>query len=185
MTVSGRHPYLAQIAATTVWDADAAAKIGDKRYATAGEAFYRDTRKHFDDTWGAMTNGMRRGITAVALAQLPNLLETHAFVGARLAQNLADYTADLERLERYGLVAQEGESWRIAPQGFLWWLADTLREQVRREEDFAAWLQAHELDGVLTNAEKQWMGKAATAVGRAIGPGVPALVEMMVKRLAG
>lgn len=140
---------------------------------------------HFDDTWGAMTNGMRRGITAVALAQLPNLLETHAFVGARLAQNLADYTADLERLERYGLVAQEGESWRIAPQGFLWWLADTLREQVRREEDFAAWLQAHELDGVLTNAEKQWMGKAATAVGRAIGPGVPALVETMVKRLAG
>lgn len=183
--LSGRHPYLAQIAAAAVWAADAVGKTGDKRYAAAVEVYYKATSMHFDDTWGAMTNGMRRGITAVALAQLPNLLETHAFVGARLAQNLADYTADLERLERYGLVAQEGESWRIAPQGFLWWLADTLREQVRREEDFAAWLQAHELDGVLTNAEKQWMGKAATAVGRAIGPGVPALVEMMVKRLAG
>jgi hypothetical protein len=184
--LSGRHPYLAQIAVAAVWDADAAGKTGDKRYTAAGEAFYRETRKHFADTWGAMTDGMRRGTTAVALTQLPHLLETRAFLNERLTEDLADYTADLERLQRYGLVAQEGESWRIAPQGFLWWLADTLREQVRREEDFAVWLQARELDGVLTNAEKQWMGKAATAVGQAIiGSGVPALVDTMLKRLLG
>lgn len=128
---------------------------------------------------------MRRGITAVALLQLPNLLETRAFLTERLAENLADYTADLERLQRYGLVAQDEAGWRIVPQGFLWWLADTLREQVRQEADFAAWLQAHELDGVLTNAEKQWMGKASTAVAQALAPGVPALVEAMVKRLVG
>ncbi len=183
--LSGRHPYLAQVAATAMWNAAAARKTGDARYTAAGEIFYHETCKHFADTWGVMTNAMRRGITAVALVQLPYLLETRTFLTERLADNLADYTADLERLERYGMVAQDKAGWRIVQQGFLWWLADTLREQMRRETDFAAWLQAYELDGVLTNAEKRWMGKAGTAVGQALGPGVPALVEAMIKRLVG
>ncbi|MCA9959417.1 MAG: hypothetical protein KC443_10310 [Anaerolineales bacterium] len=181
--LSGRHPYLAQVAAAVVWDADVAGNRGDKRYTAAGEAFYRGTCQHFADTWRAMTDGMRRGITAVALTQLPNLLETRAFLTERLTVNLADYTADLERLERYGIVAQDETGWRVAQQGFLWWLADTLREQVRQETGFAAWLQAQALDGVLTNGEKQWMRKMGTAVAQALGPGVPALVEAMVKRL--
>lgn len=183
--VSGGHPYLAQVAASELWEIDAEELTGEARYQEAAERFYNQTRAHFQDTWNVMTNDERKAVTAVALLQLPGLVDGRAFHLDRLTEHLADYTPELDKLRRSGMVKRHEDNWRITQAGFLWWLADEMWRTVRDEASFTEWLQRQSLDGVFTRGERAWMGEAAGRAAQVVAQGVPAIIEAFAKSLAG
>ncbi|PIE81893.1 MAG: hypothetical protein CSA11_01915 [Chloroflexi bacterium] len=69
--VSGQHPYLAQAAASSLWEAHENKLAESKRYQAAANNFYVQTEAHFADVWRSLSDGGRKGITAVALQQFP------------------------------------------------------------------------------------------------------------------
>jgi hypothetical protein len=66
---------------------------------------------------------------------------------------------------------------------FVWWLADELVKVVRRDTPFEEWLQAQEMEGLLTKGEKQKLEKAARAVGEVLKGGATALIQAAAKGL--
>lgn len=184
--LSGRQPYLAQAAAAMLWEAEQDGLAGDERYQAACNNFYRETRKHFDDSWRFWTNETRRAVTAVALTQAPNLAQGRVFHDRRLAKYLDDYTPELEKLASSGLVARdEAGIWTVQQVALLWWLAEQLWRNVRDESDFATWLQQQTMDSIVTRQEKKWMQNAALQVTGMVGKGVNTFIEAYAKQLAG
>ncbi len=188
--ISGSHPFLAQAAAAVLWDAvhlDGGKLAGEARYRVAAEAFYDQTRTHFSDTWKSMSNEGRKGVTAIGLMQLPYLVSGRFFHVESLAEHIEDYTPELEKLARSGLVVQEadGGEWQIGHQGFLWWLADELRRHVRSDDEFVSWLQREAMDGMITRGEKEAFGNAARGAVTAVAQGVPMLIQGFVGKIVG
>ncbi len=64
---------------------------------------------------------------------------------------------------------------------FLWWLADELVKIVRRDTPFEEWLQAQEMEGLLTKGEKQKLEKAARSAGELLKGGATALIQAAAK----
>ncbi len=184
--LSGYHPYLAQAAAAILWEADEDGLTGNARYHTAADNFYRETSKHFADTWRFWTNETRRAVTAVSLTQIPYLAPGRVFEVSRLVKHLDDYTPELDKLEANGLVARDNNDvWRVRQAAFLWWLAEQLWKAVRDESDFEVWLQQQTMDGIFTRQERQWMKKAAKESASAVGKGINTFIEAYAKQLAG
>jgi hypothetical protein len=95
---------------------------------------------------------------------------------------LTDYTPELEALETCGTLVEDKEGeWMITQGAFLWWLADELRRNVRDDTNFKTWLQAQELDGLLTRQERQKMGSAVKKIMSAVGKGATTLIEAFAK----
>ncbi len=183
--ISGGHPYLAQVAAFELWELIAEGAAEEARYQEATQIFYDQTRAHFQSTWEVLTNDERKAVTAVALLQMPGLLNGRAFHIERLTAHLSDYTPELDKLRRSGLVKRQGDSWEITQVGFLWWLADEMWRTVRDEDSFTAWLQRQSLDGIFTRGEREWMGEAASSAAKVVEKGVPAIIEAFAKSIAG
>jgi hypothetical protein len=147
-----------------------------------GRALYRETKKHFADTWRSWTNQTRKAITAVSLAQIPRLLTEHQFRVSELIEELADYGAELDTLEAEGLLTQDNEGeWIITQGAFLWWMADELRRNVRDDTEFRTWLQAQEMDGLFTPKQRQRMGEATQKMLTAVSKGATTLIESFAK----
>lgn len=180
--VSGRHPFLAQAAAAILWEAHEEGHEGTVRYQTVGRGLYRETKKHYADTWRVWTNETRKAITVLALAQIPRLLAKHSFLMNERGDELDDYRSEMEALEAIGLCAEGDKGKMIITQGaFLWWLADELCRNVREEAEFKVWLQEREMDGLFTNPERQRFGKAASGIAKALGKGATTLIEAFAK----
>jgi hypothetical protein len=180
--VSGGHPYLAQVASAMLWDAHEDGLQGRERYRVAGQNIYRQVRPHFADTWNFWSNTTRKAVTAVALAEIPRLLDDHSFKVSELIEDLDDYGEELDMLQVSGTLTQtdEGE-WRIAQDVLLWWLADELRRNVRDETPFADWIRAQHMDNLLTERDRQRLTQAAQSVVALVGKGATTLIETLAK----
>lgn len=180
--VSGRHPYLAQTAAAMLWDADEDGLTGRERYKVAGQNFHRQVRQHFSDTWNFWSNITRKAVTAVALAEIPRLLEDHTFKVSELVEDIDDYSEELDMLQVSGTLAQneEGE-WVVTQDALLWWLADELRRNVRDETPFGDWIRAQHMDNLLTERDHQRLAVAARSALSLLGKGATTLIETLAK----
>lgn len=180
--ISGAHPYLAQTAAAMLWEAQEDGYTGTELYTQASRNLYQQSKKHFADCWRYWSNETKKAITVVALRQLPQLITPHSFLLPKLAENLSDYTPELEKLESTGIVEldKEGE-WTIKQWVFIWWLTDELRRNVRDETEFTTWLQAQELDGILTKKERERIGGAIRSSLSKLGKGAITLIESFAK----
>ncbi len=180
--VSGRHPYLAQVAAAMLWDATADELTGQARYRTVGQNIYRQTRQHFADTWRFWSNATRKAVTAVALAEIPRLLASHQFQVRELVEDFDDFGPELDLLQVSGMLIQnENGEWVVAQDALLWWLADELRRNIRDETAFAEWACAQEMDNLLTQRDRQRLQGAAQATLNVLGRGATTLIETLAK----
>lgn len=180
--VSGRHPYLTQIAAAMVWDVHEDGFVGRERYRIVGQNLHRQARQHFADTWSFWSNTTRKAVTAVALSEIPRLLDNHIFKVNELIENIEDYGEELDILQVSGTLMQtdEGE-WRVAQDSLLWWLADELRRNVRDEAPFEDWIRAQHMDNLLTERDRQRLSNAAKSVLSLVGKGANTLIESLAK----
>ena len=180
--VSGRHPYLTQIAAAMVWDAHEDGFTGGERYKVVGQNLHRQARQHFSDTWHFWSNTTRKAVTAVALAEIPRLLGDHTFKVSELIEDLDDYGEELDVLQVSGTLTQNDQGeWKVAQDALLWWLADELRRNVRDESPFDDWIRAQHMDNLLTERDRQRLSNAAQSVLTLVGKGANTLIESLAK----
>lgn len=180
--VTGMDPYLLQVAADKLWEAQEEGLKGFDCHLAAGREIYNQTKEHFAETWKSWSVATRKAVTVVALAQIPFLLSDHKFRTGKLIENLNDYSTELETLEASGIVAKEdtGE-WNVTQGAFLWWLANELRSNLRDETDFKTWLQNQKINIMLTKQEQEKMRNAIKKVLQVIEKGVTALIEAFAK----
>jgi hypothetical protein len=183
--LAGVHPYLLQAAAFELWDAyDETEDDADKRRLLAGRNLYHKAEMVLGDTWRLWSPATRKAFTAVALDYLPNLLPEREVYVSRLTRDLRDLEPELRSLEKQGYVTEDTSipsGWRVRAGVFLWWLADELVKIVRRDTPFEEWLQAQEMEGLLTKGEKQRLEKAARGVGEVLKGGATALIQAAAK----
>ena len=179
--VSGRYPFLAQAAAAKLWEANEDGLQDYARYEYAGRELYNEAKQHFADTWRVWTNEFRRAITTVTLAQIPDLVGNHTFARGELIKSLDDFAPELETLEDLGLLTQVDEGWIVTQGAFLWWLADELKRNVRNDTEFKSWLQAQEMDGLLTVQQKESLSRTTTTILSQLGKGASTLIKSSPK----
>jgi hypothetical protein len=180
--VSGGHPYLAQVAGAMLWDAHEDGLKGKERYWVAGHNLYRQVKPHYADTWHFWSNTTRKAVTAVALAEIPRLLDNHTFKVSELVEDLDDYSDELDLLQVSGTLSQtEDGEWKIAQDALLWWLTDEIRRNVRDETPFTDWIRAQQMDNLLTDRDRQRLTQAAHSVASLVGKGATTLIETLAK----
>ena len=167
--VAGGHPYLLQVAAYELWDAyeDGEEKPHLRRWQ-AWEILLNEATQTLDNTWQIWSPATRQALTAVALADLPRLLEQREFDRKDIVRDLGDFGPELQSLKKQGFVTEDETipgGWRVRPQVWLGWLADELVRAVRDETSFEKWVQKHELGFLLTRDRKEPLRKVAFAVG--------------------
>lgn len=183
LRVSGRHPYLLQVAATILWELNNQKRQDAQRYCEASDELYSMTRSHFVDTWAAWSIGERKAITAIALAQINGMVDGHKFAWQTLIENIADYKAELRCLKDAGIIVEVSkDTWQITQQAFLWWLADEIRRIARDQSSFEGWLCDQEMDCLFTKKERLLMGQAVKAASGYIGSGAASLIDTFLKR---
>src|SRR6266508_1537882 len=87
-------------------------------------------------------------------------------------------------LEDLGMLAQQAEHWNMTQGVFLWWLADELKRNVRDETDFKTWIQAQEMDGLLTSQQKEHLTRATSSILVHLGKGAGTLIESFAQGAA-
>jgi len=184
ITVSGRHPYLAQAAAATLWEAHVDGLKGMARYRTAALELYRETERHFADTWRLWQNEFRIVIATVALTQIPRLVAQPNLLEIGLLDDLAKYSPELVKLERVGIVTHhDGNGWNIAQNAFLWWLVDELQRAIRQDNsDFKDWLDKPQMAVMPKHQEQETIKSAVKKVLAALDKGAMALIDALVKK---
>jgi AAA+ ATPase superfamily predicted ATPase len=182
--VSGNHPLLIQTASAKLWDASEQGLKGTKKYERTGRELYIEAKQNFSDTWRVWSSDVKRVITIVALTQIPRLLGKHAFALEDDLKTLSDYSAELESLEDLGVLTKLDNRWVITQGAFLWWLTDELKRNVRDETDFKTWLQAQEMDGILTTQQKKQLSDKTSTVLSYLGKGATTLIEEFAKGAA-
>lgn len=182
-TVASGHPYLLQVAASTLWETyedDVADPVQRRRQAS--KALYDEAAQTLQDTWRLWPPVMRRALASVAL---PQMGETGArFHQERLLGAIADFGPELRSLEKQGFIAADETAlcgWRVRPLAFVWWLADELVRTVRDDPSLETWLRAQEWDGIFTRSEKTKLVKAVNAVTGMLKGGATTLIELAAK----
>ena len=183
--VAGGHPYLLQAAASELWEAYAEGQ-DDCRLCRqqAGQILYDKAALILDDTWRLWSPATRKAFTIVALADIPRMLEQRQFYQLPLTRDKRDVGRELRALAKQGFVTEEKTAtvgWRVRPQAFLWWLADELVRTVRDDMPFEGWLRKQEMGVLLTQGEKEQLGKAVREVGGLLKDGATTLIQAAAK----
>ncbi|MCP4107077.1 MAG: hypothetical protein GY749_16315 [Desulfobacteraceae bacterium] len=182
LKVSGRHPYLLQTAGAILWEISDQGKHGTERYQAASDEMYRQTCAHFADTWNSWSSAQKKAISAIALAQIPDLVNNHTFSWSNLIENITDYSAELRSLKDAGtIIESEENNWQITQQAFLWWLADEIKQVTRDDSSFETWICEQEMDGLITKQGRKKIGQTAQKVSGL----ATSLIEAFAKGLGG
>ena len=202
--LSGRHPYRVQVAASALFDAIADELEGEERYTTAGEYFYERAAAHFDDLWQHLDDAARTVMVILALVELGGMAQRRMFSFGEI-ERPQRFSPELRRLEKLGLVEKvgkgwqfdpkslllwQGERWRVASGGFVWWLADVAIAGTRDIPDFQQWLHDQEVRGYLLTRKqwktlRDWAGKVPTSVVGSAGELAWLLLSSLLKPKRG
>jgi hypothetical protein len=186
-SAAGGHPYLVQAAASALWEAyDEGISSAVQRWQEAGERLYDEAALTLGNTWQHWPSATRQAFSAVALAQIPDLLGHREFLVGQFIRDLHDLGPELRDLRKRGFVIQqesESSGYRIRPGAFLWWMADELTRTVRDDDAFEEWLQAEVLEGPLTRNERQELTRLAQGLMGMLRGGATALIEASAKGL--
>jgi nucleotide-binding universal stress UspA family protein len=183
--LSGRHPYLVQIAASALFDVELAGKAIVDRSEAAGTLFHDRAAAHFDDVWRHLPAMEQAVLLVLALQELKGRLDSEAADAGEL-RNLNWCEASLRHLHDAGMVesmkdhgSAAGRSpasldarWRVASRGFVWWVIDNVITQTRDTIQLESRLQEYEHRGILSERRSQEVRNLAASieVGAVKGP---------------
>ncbi len=179
---SGRHPYLLQLSADIMWEAEVEGVDDSVKYQQVAEELQIQSEGHFADTWRSWSNAERKVVMAVSLAQMTMLAEDHYFDWANLIEDITDYSPEIRGLEKSGTIVEvQPGKWQVSQRALLWWLADEIKRQIRDEASLEAWLESQELSGILTQAEKRNVQQVLGKLAGFLGHGATTLIEAFAK----
>jgi hypothetical protein len=124
--LSGRQPFLVQLACAALFDAVAQGLSSPKRRAEVERALQHHAADHFGDVWRHLEADTRRVLLLLALAEQPTEADTSAL------GTLEEFKELLDRLSTGGLAEalQERQAagangrWRVGSAGFARWMID-------------------------------------------------------------
>lgn len=172
ISLAGRHPYLLQMAAASLYDAlvdDNNREVGCK---VATRLFHERSDAHFEDFWRHLTPTEQRALLLLALAQYRGYVDGREFNLDKVGQ-LEWYDPDLRHLRDIGIIETvhalgsvpwREENWRIAVGGFVPWLMDNIISGTREAKDFGEWLQDREFQGLFTREESTKLKEIASKI---------------------
>ncbi|MDM8563659.1 ATP-binding protein, partial [Candidatus Marithioploca araucensis] len=168
--VAGAHPYLLQATASALWENyEDGEPESIQRYTLAGQQLYENAKLTFDDTWRLWEPMTRMAVMTIALNQWNK---------QDLLRDMGGFKPELRRLEKQGFILRQKDyqkRWQqvwqsifngnssgylIYPEVLLWWLADELAHAARDEQSYNEWIRTQELDGILTQEQKQQLNQA-------------------------
>jgi len=185
--VAGGHPYLLQVAASAMWE-EKNNESPQEYHLAVGKRLYRETKFHFSDTWQFWAPEIRKAVTAIALIQVPDLLDTRDFLTSEFIHSLPDFAPEIDYLKTIGLVIQDEQvlgEYRITQAALLFWLTDELLRIVRDDTPFEQWVERQQFVGLLTKNEINHMSKAAQFVNGLLQHGATTLIEALAKSVFG
>ncbi|MCO6435393.1 hypothetical protein [Nitrosomonas nitrosa] len=189
LEMSGRHPYLFQVAAAVLWDIHEVKLSGIQKYRKACEAFYKQTRKHYNEIWNTWTNETRKVAIISALTQISCSYQISATKEIKMFHDWSVYTPELIESETIGLLSKKDEEKNgnriITQPAFLWWLAEELQRMRYSNIAFRDWLLAQRMDNLLTAQEIQAMESAVIKTLELTKSGVSGLIDAFVRKLIG
>jgi hypothetical protein len=168
IATGGKHPYCYQVAGSALFDAIVDGLVGDTRYQLASETFYERVVQHFDEVWGNLHDRTRTVLIMLSLIETCGAAGGQVFSFGEIEQ-IPRFRSELRLLERAGLAEKigdgwqfdsehlllwQGERWRLASKGLVWWASDVVISQSREVKKYDEWLQAQRYRGLLTTA--QW-----------------------------
>ena len=178
--ITGGHPYLVQVAASSLWEAyEDGEENPDRRRQTAGQALYDEAASTLRHPWQHWPAERRKALTAVALAHLSTLGQNRFHV-KRVIEDLDNLGPELRALKKRGYVKEDETipgGWQVRPQAFLWWLADEIVRTTRRKTPFEEWLRQQELGFLLTRGEKEQLNQATGAIAGLLKEGALTLIR--------
>jgi hypothetical protein len=184
--LAGGHPYLLQAAASELWEAysEGSDDTGE-HWQQTGRGLYDNAAMILSDTWRLWPSATRKAFTAVALADVADMLEEREFFERPLIRDVQrDCGRELQELRKRGLVSEDEDSptgYRVRPQAFLWWLTDEMVRTVRDDRPFEDWLREQEMGVVLTEGEREQLGEAVCTIVGMLKDGSAALIEAAAK----
>lgn len=180
--IAGRHPYLLQTAASTLWEAYEEDNLSTDymRWTYMSNSVYREHSSHFLDTWQTWSPATKKAFTTIALCGTEKLLVERTFLLQPFISGLKDVDPEIRDLEAIGLIAVDKSirgGWRIESQVMTWWLADELVRTLRSDRPFEQWLQAQEMDNYLTSQEKENLVQLTSSIAIFLQKGVTKFIE--------
>lgn len=173
--MAGGHPYLLQVVASALWEAyeDGISSASERRQQ-AEQRLCAEAARTLSDCWTLWPAEAQKAMAAVALAQINTWARHEKIVGKRdlhvdrLTQDIPDLRPELQALANQGFVVEDDTvlgGWRVRPLAFLHWLSSEMVQATRSPKSFEGWVQAQAIEGVLTQEEKEQLGKAARTLG--------------------
>lgn len=163
--LSGRHPYLLQVAGSALWDAyeDEEITTPQQRWTIMTEQLFREHSRQFSETWNFWSPETRKVFATVALCT-PTLVFLDK--DARLDPAILDPSieelnflqSELSDLAYAGTIVSDPinrSGWRVEAEAMTGWLKDELIRNAREEQQFNQWLQRQELDNLFKKREKE------------------------------
>lgn len=193
--LSGRHPFLMQMAAASLYDALTGDPSNVSTQALAIEGFNARAAPHFDDFWRSIERSEQRALLVLAMASAAGHAQQREFDVAELGR-LEWYGPDLRQLHQMGIVRRldapdgaryanwEGERWRVNAGGLSAWIIENVIGGSREARDFAAWLGEQQQDGLLSPDEVDRLAALAERLIASAGSapdGPPAPAELRDK----
>ncbi len=188
--LAGGHPYLLQVAADALWNAYEEGLDPDARLRRVDEELLRVADLTLRDTWRNWTPAMRKAFAIVALDEAPLLLNEREFDLGPLLKTLRNHPRAVRQLKDKGFIAESHRpGWRtrsgyeVTAEVMLWWLAEELIGELRREEDLRQLLEREEWLGLLKRGERDAFVKAVQGLRKLAYEGAQSFIKAAAEGL--
>jgi len=169
--VSGHHPYRLQAACASLFDGIVTNKDSEQKFVYASDKFLNQTKHHFELIWRRLDDKSRTVLVIMTTLRLGGLIFGKDYSFGEIEKSTI-FEPELQRLSRLGLVEKVGkksliqwdsenllvwrdQKWRIACEGIVWWLTESIVGESRDIPNYEQWLHDHEVLGYLLT-RKQW-----------------------------
>ena len=193
--VAGRHPFLLQAMAATLYETPK----GAEREIQAAETFYSRISFHFDTLWNALDDKAKTTAVILSLMDLNGYSAGSSFSYSEI-ENVDAFDAELRYLADLGLAEKNqdgwrvdvkhgliwhGEPWTIGAQAFTWWVRDVVISKSRSLKEYDQWLANKRYRLLLT--EQQWnnLTKIIKSTPELLAKGVGALAKVVIQEVTG
>jgi nucleotide-binding universal stress UspA family protein len=170
--LSGRHPYLVQIAASALFDVAADGDATPERHHAAGALFHDRAAAHFDDVWRHLPPMEQAVLLVLALRELKGRLGTEGLDTGELG-DVRWCEASLRYLHEAGMVERVDAAtdpagrhlpWRVASRGMVWWVIDNVITRTRDTIILEARLRDYQSRGILSERRSHAVRNLAASI---------------------
>jgi hypothetical protein len=141
--IAGYHPYFVQAASYFLFDAYGRGLSPEERRAFLEREFREEATPYLADAWWNSDDHEQVAPTVLALLERQGHTPGHDFKTSALQDLYTRSDQVLNRIERRGLVAASGDSYRLFSSSFGEWIVGELTNTLEDQQDYADWLRSH------------------------------------------